>query len=58
MLHRIKRFICSQLTKKNILFSKLKDDNQLYSILKKEHLRQINSLELITSENFTSTAVL
>lgn len=58
MLHRIKRFICSQLTKKNILFSKLKDDNQLYSILKKEHLRQINSLELIASENFTSTAVL
>ena len=33
-------------------------DNQLYNLIKKEHTRQRNGLELIASENFTSEAVL
>jgi glycine/serine hydroxymethyltransferase len=33
-------------------------DNEIVKILKKEHKRQKESLELIASENFTSKAVL
>lgn len=59
MLRFIKRFISRKSFKQdNTIFSKLKDDTQLYKILINERLRQINSLELIASENFTSTAVL
>jgi glycine hydroxymethyltransferase len=44
-------------------FSRLKqplcdNDPELYEILKKEKRRQINGLELIASENFTSHAVM
>lgn len=42
----------------NSLFSPLKDDLELYTILKKETHRQLTSLELIASENYTSKAVL
>jgi glycine hydroxymethyltransferase len=40
------------------LFDSLEKDEELYSILQKETDRQRSSLELIASENFTSTAVL
>jgi glycine hydroxymethyltransferase len=33
-------------------------DPNLYQLIQKEHLRQINSIELIASENYTSNAVL
>jgi Glycine/serine hydroxymethyltransferase len=33
-------------------------DPELYSLIKKEKHRQINGIELIASENFTSLAVL
>ena len=41
-----------------LLYSSLKEDTELYTILKKETHRQLTSLELIASENFTSKAVL
>ena len=40
------------------LYEELDNDIELYDILKKEEERQRCSLELIASENFTSTAVL
>jgi glycine/serine hydroxymethyltransferase len=43
---------------KNLLKGSLKSDIVLDNILKKEKRRQICSLELIASENFTSKAVL
>lgn len=42
----------------DLLFSSLRDDLDLYTILKKETHRQLTSLELIASENFTSNSVL
>ena len=41
-----------------ILFESLKKDKEVYTILERERQRQLNSLELIASENFTSQAVL
>jgi len=40
------------------VFTTIKADKELYGILKKEKQRQLCSLELIASENFTSTAVM
>lgn len=53
IFQKIKKFFSS-----SQLFAKLKGDKQLYEILKKEKRRQLCSLELIASENFTSTAVM
>jgi glycine hydroxymethyltransferase len=44
--------------KKSTLFTNLEDDHDVHSILLKETNRQLCSLELIASENFTSNAVL
>lgn len=43
---------------KNVYKSTLKQDKELYNILKKEKNRQKRSLELIASENFVSNSVL
>lgn len=43
---------------KDNLFIDYREDKELYNILKKETARQLRSLELIASENFTSKAVL
>ena len=43
---------------KNLLTCNLSNDSELQTILNNETQRQINSLELIASENFTSRAVL
>jgi glycine hydroxymethyltransferase len=51
-------FLKTIFKKKSQLFTNLKDDGDLYSILLKETDRQLCSLELIASENFTSKAVL
>lgn len=53
MFEKIKNYF-----NKSILNNSLKNDSILDSILKKEKNRQICSLELIASENFTSRAVL
>lgn len=45
-------------TKNSILFQDLKDDKEVYDILKNESKRQLCSMELIASENFTSRAVM
>lgn len=50
--------IGSYFKKQSLLYSDLKDDKELYNILKNETRRQLNGLELIASENFTSKAVL
>ena len=42
----------------NILFQDLVDDKDVYGILQDETERQICSMELIASENFTSRAVM
>lgn len=44
--------------KSNMLFSELENDSEVNSILNREYKRQLCSLELIASENFTSVAVL
>lgn len=55
----LKRYNFSESSKKEgILFSKLDDDTEVSGILKREYKRQLSSLELIASENFTSMAVL
>lgn len=41
-----------------ILFGNLKDDKEVHDILKDESERQLCSMELIASENFTSRAVM
>jgi glycine hydroxymethyltransferase len=41
-----------------ILFNDLKDDKEVHDILKDESERQLCSMELIASENFTSRAVM
>ena len=33
-------------------------DNAVFNLIKKEEERQLNGIELIASENFTSTAVM
>jgi glycine hydroxymethyltransferase len=50
--------LCSLFYKRSLLFEHLTDDVELMSILKAERKRQLESLELIASENFTSRAVL
>jgi glycine hydroxymethyltransferase len=46
------------LCKRSLLFNNLSEDNELLKILNAEKKRQLGSLELIASENFTSRAVL
>lgn len=53
MFDKIKKYF-----NKSILNNSLKSDVILDNILKKETERQLCSLELIASENFTSCAVL
>jgi glycine hydroxymethyltransferase len=51
--HKIYKFFT-----KNILYKPLSQDSELFNILQKEKYRQLTSLELIASENFTSKSVL
>lgn len=62
LLSKLYKYITTTTTttksNKNLLTYNLSNDSDLQTILNNETQRQINSLELIASENFTSRAVL
>jgi glycine hydroxymethyltransferase len=61
LLSKLYKYITTTTTtksNKNLLTYNLSNDSELQTILNNETHRQINSLELIASENFTSRAVL
>lgn len=56
--NRNKLFRKNSISNNKILFNDLKDDKEVHDILKDESERQLYSMELIASENFTSRAVM